>query len=47
MKDITERVIEHICDELCKHAVDPNLTQDKLDDICEGCIINEISRIEG
>ena len=46
-KDITQEVITHICDKLCRHAADPTITQDELDSLCDGCVMNGITRIEG
>lgn len=44
-QDKTEKILEIICDSLCKY---PNManTQDELDDYCDNCPLNCITKIE-
>lgn len=45
-EDETENIKSHICDNICRFAVDCNLTQDELDEHCESCIVDKITKIE-
>lgn len=35
-------VAEYVCDNLCRHRDNNNLTQDELEEICEKCYITKI-----
>ena len=37
MDKLTKEMMEHICDNLCKHPIRVGQTQDELDDICAEC----------
>lgn len=37
MDKLTTEMMEHICDNLCKHPIRVGQTQDELDDICAEC----------
>lgn len=53
MDKVTTEMMEHLCDNLCRHPHDPELTQEELDDICTECkmgryvcdMLNEYNRI--
>lgn len=37
MDKLTTEMMEHICDNLCKHPIREGQTQDELEDICAEC----------
>ena len=37
VESLTTEMMEHICDNLCKYPEDKSLTQEELDNICDGC----------
>lgn len=41
MEQITTEMMEHICDNLCKHPSRPDITQEELDAICDECKMGE------
>lgn len=45
-QDATDEIKEKICDNICRFAVDCNITQDQLDEYCEKCIVDKIRRVE-
>ena len=45
-QDVTEKVVEDICDNICRFANDYKLTQEQLDVLCDNCIINKIRKVE-
>lgn len=53
MDKITTEMAEHFCDELCRHPFRTDITQEQLDEICDGCemgkyiccILNEHSAV--
>ncbi len=44
--DTTEEIKSHICDSICRFANDCSLMQDELDELCENCIVDKITKIE-
>ena len=38
-----EELAAYICDKLCRHSYNNNLTQDELEEICEKCYITKIA----
>ena len=44
MEKVTDRMLEHICDEICKKPCDDNLTEEGLAYICENCKVEQYAR---
>lgn len=41
MDKLVEEMMEHICDNLCKHPIQHGITQEQLEDICAGCAMGK------
>lgn len=41
MEELTDKMAEHFCGNLCRHPYRTDISQDQLDDICDECQMGE------